>query len=122
LPSSSKRKSVQFIGAPDLAEFLAGLAKQHPDNIEIGSSREDKDAARLGMDLNLYWHILAYVAEGYSVAHMSVDLARYLRGSKHNEIVVKTPAREVKIKVPADATPEETERNVKAKLDELYRD
>jgi len=115
----SKKPTIQFSGSPAFADFLKGIAKANPTDVEILSSREDKDSARLGLDFGLLWHVLVSVAETYSVTHMSVDIARYLLTSKNESVTAKTPVREITIKIPPNATKEEIERIVRVKLNEL---
>jgi hypothetical protein len=119
--SPAKRTSVQFIGSSDLAEYLKGIAKADPTSVEVVSSREDKDAARQGLDIGFLWHVLVTIAETYSVLHMSHDIAKYLLVSKSKQLTAKTAVREVTIRVAADATKEEVEQTVKAELDELFK-
>ena len=119
--SSAKKTSVQFIGPSDLADYLKTVAKANPDTLEVVSSREDKDAARQGLDIGFLWHVLVTIAETYSVLHMSRDIAKYLLTSKTKQIAVKTAIREVTIKVPADATKAQVEQAVQRKLDELFK-
>jgi hypothetical protein len=117
---SAKHKTVQFIGSPGFADFLKSVAKDRPEDVEIISSREDKDSARLGMDFGLFWHIVVSIAEAYSVFHLVKDMTLYLYTSKDKEVIAKTAVREITISVPNDATRAQIEEDVTARLNELF--
>ena len=117
---SPKTTSVEFTGSPAFTEFLKGIEKSNPKDIQIAKTWEDKDSARLGYDFGLLWHALVYVAEAYSVAHMTADISRYLTTSKEKELRAATPVREIIITVSPNMTRQEVEQQVKIKLDELF--
>jgi hypothetical protein len=107
----------EIVGSQQLAEKLQRLANASDGKLSILSSSKDADAARLGLDFGVIYHVVIAVGEAFAFGHLALELCTYLLESKDPEIVIETPKGVVRIKHAPDLTKEKVEGMIRDILD-----
>jgi hypothetical protein len=107
----------EVVGSHELAEKLTRLERESSGQLSILSSSQDKDPARLGLDLSQVYHIIIAVGEAFAFGHLSLELWKHLSSANDPEIIIETPKRMIRIKKSQNPSSDEIATTIKNLID-----